>query len=290
VLPLPHTLESFKRQSKCCIAEALDELDAYDPKTVVRVNGLRALSDDNLSIVAGYFKHFGSVKRKVPVVCEWSSGKRKRSNFGFIVMSCTAEVDQILAHDAHVVDGHKIRVRAHAARQHKRTVRVKGLRALGEEGLSIVARYLHAHFGPVIRKVPVSSSGQALSNFGFFVMRLTGKAEQSLAHNTHIVDCHEITVRIFAVAHAHRSTNGNRQESNHVGSDACQIRRSGATQSEAGPSHGNAPGCAAQDHAAILDTELADDYERSVQMPSPSKWDQQSEAAPSPGDAPACAP
>jgi hypothetical protein len=99
------------------VAEALKEVDSYDLKTVVRVNGLRALGDKGLSIVARHFdKEFGSVKREVPVICHKMFGQHKPSNFGFIVMSCSAEAEKILAHDTFVVDSHKITVRAYAAK------------------------------------------------------------------------------------------------------------------------------------------------------------------------------
>lgn len=95
------------------IAEALDAVEAYDPKTVVRVNGLRALGDESLSIVARYFeKHFGSVERTVPVICQRASGVQKLSNFGFVVMSCRTEAEQVLAQDALVVNGCAITLRA----------------------------------------------------------------------------------------------------------------------------------------------------------------------------------
>jgi hypothetical protein len=99
------------------VAEALNEVDAYDPRTVVRVNGLRAFGDEGLSIVARYLnQHVGSVRREVPVVTHKASGQHKPGNFGFIVMSCAAEAEQILAHDTLIVNCHKIRVRAFAAK------------------------------------------------------------------------------------------------------------------------------------------------------------------------------
>lgn len=237
----------------CKIAEALDEVDAHDPATVVRVNGLRALGDAGLSIVARYFAmHFGSVKKTVPVVCQGKSGQHRRSNFGFVVMSCAAEAQQILAREALIVDRHEITVREYAATQQERvgherapqfqatnvaeamvakfeeamvddahdqkttTVRVKGLRALGHEGLCIVARYLEA-FGSVRRKVPVtcpSPSGQQMpSNFGFVVLSCTAEAEQLLARATHIVDRHRITIRVLASKHKELHVRGDMQRS-----------------------------------------------------------------------------
>jgi len=99
------------------VAEALDEVDAYDPKTVVRVNGLRALGDDGIGIVARYLdKHVGAVVREVPVIVRGTRGQRKLSNFGFIVMSCASEAEQIIACCTLVVDGHEIAVRAYAVK------------------------------------------------------------------------------------------------------------------------------------------------------------------------------
>jgi hypothetical protein len=245
------------------VAEALDEVDAYDPRTVVRVNGLRALGDGGISIVAQYFNdHFGSVKREVPVICQGSRGKAKPTNFGFIVMSCTAEAEQILARNTLIVDQHTITVREYAVKHHERdscqavpefkateaaeavpefkatkaaeavpefkatkaaealneadahaakTVRVKGLRAFGDGGLSVVASYLRKHFGPVKREVPVichDVHGQHMpSNFGFIVMRCTAGSEQILEHSTHIVDGHQVMFRVYV----HKSKEGDQQ-------------------------------------------------------------------------------
>jgi hypothetical protein len=223
-----------KVTSVCKVAEALGEVDTHDPQTVVRVHGLRALGDEDMSIIARYFgEHFGYVKCKVPVICHGKSGQHKLSNFGFIVMSCVAEADRILAHGPHIVDCHEIRVRAYAAKKGMQdshqdfpeikvtnvakaldavddfgqtiVVRVTGLRALGDEGMNIVAGYLDKRFGSVKRKVPVicqSPSGQQVpSNFCFIVMGCTAEAEQLLAHTTHVVDCHKIMFRVYAAKH-----------------------------------------------------------------------------------------
>jgi hypothetical protein len=213
------------------VAEALDKVDAYDPTMVVRVNGLRALGDGGISVVARYFdNHFGSVKCEVPVLCQGIRGKTKPSNFGFIVMSCTAEADRILAHNTFIVDQHVITVRAYAVKQHdqdscqgvpkhkvskvaealdkvdtyesKTVVRVTGLRAFGDEGISMVSQYLDRHFGSVKREVPVvcqdASGQQKPSNFSFFTLICTVEAEQRLEHDAHIVNGQKITIRVHS--------------------------------------------------------------------------------------------
>lgn len=117
------------------VAEALDQVDAYDPKMVVRVNGVRALGDDGVSIVARYFgQHFGSVKREVPVICQSARGQPKLSNFGFIVMSSTAEAEQILAQHILVVDGYEIEVRAYTVRHKASSLGEDNRQRLEENG------------------------------------------------------------------------------------------------------------------------------------------------------------
>jgi hypothetical protein len=101
-------------------AEALDQVDAYDPKTVVRVTGVRALGDDGIIIVSQYFrKHFGAIKCEVPVICQGGSGELKLSNVGFIVMNSASAAERVLAHNALVVDGHEIEVRAYVVKTRK---------------------------------------------------------------------------------------------------------------------------------------------------------------------------
>jgi hypothetical protein len=101
-------------------AEALDQVDAYDPKTVVRVNGARALGHDGIIIVAQYIrKHFGAIKCEVPVICQGGSGELKLSNVGFIVMNSASAAERVLAHNALAVDGHEIEVRAYVVKTRK---------------------------------------------------------------------------------------------------------------------------------------------------------------------------
>lgn len=132
------------------VAEALDEVDACDPKTVVRVTGLRALGDEGLSIVARYIeKHFGSVEREVPVISHKVSGQRKLGNFGFIVMSFPAVVKQILARETLIVGGRKIKVRAYAVKHRDSRADAQGFKEDHGKRLGESSDWCHSQIAPV---------------------------------------------------------------------------------------------------------------------------------------------